>query len=71
MDQVHIERELGLDQREPTTLYCDNTGAIAFAEDDGGHSKMRHIDLRKHFIREHVAEGHIAPTQTSSHDNIT
>jgi hypothetical protein len=35
--------ELGFEQSRPTTLYCDNTGAISYAEDEEQNSKMRHI----------------------------
>ena len=44
--------EFGFEQNQPTTLYCDNTGAISFAEDEQQNSKMRHINVRKYFIRD-------------------
>ena len=46
----------------------DNQGAIALVKDNKFHSRMKHIDLRYHFIREAVEDGKISiPTS----DNIT
>ena len=41
------------------TVLCDNQGAIALSKDNKFHSRMKHIDLRYHFIREAVDEGKI------------
>ena len=35
-------------------MYCDKTNAIKIAENPVQHSKIKHIDVRYHFIREHV-----------------
>ena len=43
--------ELGFPQTQPTTLYCDNQGTVACTHDPHSHSRMKHIDLRQHFIR--------------------
>jgi len=49
--------ELGFQQREPTVLQVDNQSAIAIASDDVHHARTKHIDIRHHFIRQHIVEG--------------
>jgi hypothetical protein len=46
--------ELGYPQEQATVLYCDNQGTVACTHDPHSHSRMKHIDLRAHFIRECV-----------------
>jgi hypothetical protein len=51
-----ITQELGFTQKAPTPLYCDNQGTIACTHDPQHHSKMKHIDIRYHFIRDCVSK---------------
>ncbi|KAJ9566215.1 hypothetical protein OSB04_002181 [Centaurea solstitialis] len=48
-------------------IYCDNTSAIAIANNRILHSKTKHIEIRYHFIRDHVMNGnvelHFIPTE--------
>ena len=46
--------ELGYAQNFPTPLYCDNQGTVACTHDPQSHSRMKHIDIRAHFIRDCV-----------------
>ena len=38
-------------------IYSDSTAAIASAKRDGNERKLKHIDLRYHFIKEHLHNG--------------
>jgi len=38
-------------------LDCDNTSAIKLTKNPIQHSKTKHIDIRHHFIRDHVQKG--------------
>jgi hypothetical protein len=38
----------------PIKVYLDNTGAIALSTATKFHQCSKHIDLRYHFIREHI-----------------
>ena len=38
-------------------LYCDNTSAISLTKNPIQHSKTKHIEIRHHFIRDHVRKG--------------
>lgn len=40
-------------------LLCDNESAIKIAHNPIQHSRTKHIDVRHHFIRDHVAKGDI------------
>jgi hypothetical protein len=38
-------------------LLCDNESAIKIANNPVQHSRTKHIDIRHHFLRDHVAKG--------------
>ncbi|GJV13530.1 retrovirus-related pol polyprotein from transposon TNT 1-94 [Tanacetum coccineum] len=38
-------------------MYCDNKSAIALSCNNVQHSRSKHIDIRFHFIKEHVENG--------------
>jgi hypothetical protein len=41
-------------------LLCDNESAIKLATNPVQHSRTKHIDIRQHFLREHVGKGDIS-----------
>ena len=40
-------------------LFGDNESAIKITKNPVQHSKTKHIEIRHHFIRDHVAKGNI------------
>ncbi|GKC20581.1 hypothetical protein Tco_1022731 [Tanacetum coccineum] len=40
-------------------IFCDNTSAIAISNNSILHSRTKHIDIRYHFIRDHILKGDI------------
>ena len=46
-------------QLKKIPILCDNTSAISITENPVHHSRTKHIDIRYHFIREHVLKGDI------------
>ncbi|GKE91129.1 hypothetical protein Tco_1572224, partial [Tanacetum coccineum] len=38
-------------------MYCDNKSAIALCCNNVQHSRSKHINIRFHFIKEHVENG--------------
>jgi hypothetical protein len=40
-------------------LLCDNESAIKIANNPVQHSRTKHIDIRRHFLRNHVSKGDI------------
>jgi hypothetical protein len=43
----------------PILIHCDNQSAIALTSNDTFHQRTKHIDIRYHFIRQHVRSGDI------------
>ncbi|GKD47039.1 retrovirus-related pol polyprotein from transposon TNT 1-94, partial [Tanacetum coccineum] len=52
---------------EKVPIFCDNTSAIAISNNLVMHSRTKYIDIRYHFIRDHILKGDIEmnfiPTQ--------
>lgn len=61
--------EIDLPQLLPITLYADNRSAIALAQSTKGHSQAKYIDIRHHYIREHIREGDISINSIPSAEN--
>jgi hypothetical protein len=40
-------------------LLCDNESAIRMADNPVEHSRIKHIDIRHHFLRDHQQKGDI------------
>ena len=51
--------ELGVPSSCPPTLYCDNTGATYSCANPIYHSRMKHVALDYHFVRELVTSGRL------------
>jgi Reverse transcriptase (RNA-dependent DNA polymerase) len=51
--------ELGLGQKEPTTVFQDNSAAIAWSEEFAYTKRSKHIDVRYHFSAEQVRHGNV------------
>nr|GEX33691.1 retrovirus-related Pol polyprotein from transposon TNT 1-94 [Tanacetum cinerariifolium] len=60
---------------ERVPIVCDNTSAIAISNNLFLHSRTKHIDIKYHFIRDHVLkediELHFIPTQYQRDDIFT
>jgi len=61
--------------KPPTTLFSDNQSAIALANNPVSHARVKHIDLRHHFVREAIADRIIwvqyIPTDEMTADSLT
>jgi hypothetical protein len=44
---------------ERVPLMCDNTSAISVAKNPVFHKKMRYVEMRHYFLRDHVEKGDI------------
>ncbi|GJS28269.1 retrovirus-related pol polyprotein from transposon TNT 1-94 [Tanacetum coccineum] len=60
---------------EKVPIFCDNTSAIVISNNPIMHSRTKHIDIRYHFIRDHILKGdielHFIPTQYQLVDIFT
>nr|GEZ32696.1 hypothetical protein [Tanacetum cinerariifolium] len=56
-------------------IFCDNTSAIAISNNPVLHSRTKRIDIRYHFIRDHILKGdielHFIPTRYQLVDIFT
>jgi hypothetical protein len=55
---VHTMRDFRV-RFERVSLLCDNTSAISVAKNPVFHKKMRRVERRHHFLRDHVENGDI------------
>jgi hypothetical protein len=62
--------ELGFAQESPTSIFCDNQGTIACTHDPHAHSKMKHIAIREHFIRDCIVKRLVDVIYVSNKENI-
>jgi hypothetical protein len=64
-----ILRDMGKEIKGPTVLFEDNQAAIYFAQNEGTPARMKHIDLREYFVRDHVLAGNVTLAKIASADN--
>ncbi|PKU76601.1 Retrovirus-related Pol polyprotein from transposon TNT 1-94 [Dendrobium catenatum] len=57
-------------QKSPTIIYCDNTSAIALANNPVYHARTKHIDVDCHFIRDCIRSNHLAVHHICTNDQI-
>jgi hypothetical protein len=53
-----------------TPILCDNNAAINLSEDPSLHQRVKHIDIKFHFLRERVHSGDLKLSYINTHDNI-
>jgi len=64
LEEVRVEHDV------PGVIKGDSRGAIALVKNTKDHGKVKHIDIRHHYIRELVKSGSIIFEQIPSADNI-
>ena len=57
MKQTLLDYGVVLDK---VPLLCDNERAVKLANNSIQHTRTKHIDIRHHFLRDHVAKGDIS-----------
>ncbi|GKA63771.1 retrovirus-related pol polyprotein from transposon TNT 1-94 [Tanacetum coccineum] len=67
MKQALIDYDVRLDD---VPIMCDNKGAIDLSKNPVQHSRTKHIEIRRHFLRDNVQKGHISIEKVPSVDNI-
>ncbi|GKC20786.1 retrovirus-related pol polyprotein from transposon RE2 [Tanacetum coccineum] len=66
----NLLQELSMTISQTPTLYCDNTGATYLCANPVYHSRMKHVVLDYHFVREQVSAGHLRVFHVSSQDQL-
>ncbi|GKA92435.1 hypothetical protein Tco_0814360 [Tanacetum coccineum] len=55
---------------EPIKMYCDNTGAIAIANESGITKCARHYRAKVHYLHEVIESGDIKLEKVNTYDNL-
>ena len=55
---------------EKVPLLCDNESAVKLANNPVQHSRTKHIDIRHHFLRDHVAKNDILLEGVRTEDQL-
>jgi hypothetical protein len=63
-------QEVDIKYFTPGLIKGDNRGAIALTKNTRDHGKVKHIDIRHHYIRELIEEGVVAIEQVPSGNNL-
>lgn len=62
--------ELGLPQKESSTIYCDNQSMIRVVHKLVAHSKTKHIEVHAHYLEQWVQEGVIFLENCTTDDQV-
>ncbi|PKU81996.1 Retrovirus-related Pol polyprotein from transposon TNT 1-94 [Dendrobium catenatum] len=60
--------DFGILQDKPTEIFCDNTSAIALANNPVFHARTKHIEIDHRFLRDHIQQQHISILPISTID---
>ena len=63
-------RSMGVNVRRPCVVYEDNTAAQKIANNATAIKRTKHIDVRHHFLREHVDQGTIKLVHVATKDQL-
>ncbi|GLT69637.1 hypothetical protein SLA2020_417730 [Shorea laevis] len=66
----NLLHELGVYQSTPPVLYCDNLGATYLSRNPVMHSRMKHIAIDLHFVRDLVDQKILRVSHISSKDQL-
>ena len=66
----NLLHELGIKLSISPSLFCDNTGATYLCANPVFHSRMKHVSLDYHFVRECVANGNLHVHHISTKDQL-
>ena len=67
---AHLMTELGISTSSQPVIYCDNVGATYLAANPVFHSRMKHVALDYHFVRQLVQSRLLRVTHVSSRDQL-
>ena len=63
-------KDLGFVQKVRTTIFEDNQACLDLAKNPKNHTRVKHIDVKFHFVREKVKEGSVDLVKVKSLDNV-
>lgn len=60
-----------LEEDVPTTILCDNNGAVCLAFDPAFHARVKHLDIKYHYTPERIANGNGHVARVATKDNLS
>lgn len=66
----HLYSDLGIQFSAPPRLLCDNMGATRLALNPVQHSRMKHIAIDLHFVRDLASKGRLKVSYVTTHDQL-
>jgi hypothetical protein len=63
-------KEMNFSQKKATNIRVDNKSAIELVKNLVHHERSKHIDVRFHFIREHMKNDDVEMTHVASRDQV-
>lgn len=67
---TNLLKELHIPIQHPPRILCDNVGATYLCSNPILHSRMKHISMDYHFVKEKVQAGNLHVTHVSSKDQL-
>ena len=62
--------ELNVSFPQQPTIYCDNVGTTYLCVNPVFHSRMKHVEIDFHFVRDQVNNGNLSVSHVSSQDQL-
>jgi hypothetical protein len=59
-----------LNETNPLRLWSENESAVKIATNHVQHKRTKHIDIRHHFLRDHVSKGDIVMKGVRTDDQL-
>lgn len=66
----NLLEELQVTCQKPPVIYCDNLGATYVAANPVFHSRMKHVEIDYHFVREQVQNGSLRVCHVSTKEQL-
>lgn len=60
--------DFGLEQKS-VDIHCDNQGSFCLAHNPVYHERMKHVNIRYHFIRDILAKGKVVVKKIATAEN--
>ena len=64
----HLMEELQVSYTKPITIRCDNRSAISIAHDPVYHDRMKHVNIDRFYIQEHLEQGVLKTEHVASEE---
>jgi hypothetical protein len=64
-------RGFGYTQMGPTEIWEDNTSCVMMRENPTNRDRSRHVDVKVHFLRDLVRDGHVKLLKYAGPQNVS